>query len=224
MPRNRMPSVLLPLLVLTSVCCMALPWRKGAEEELALPASVPGTIPSTVPGDIGMRAELAQLQARNGLAIASYEHSLVDFQKRKAFRWQPVPSYLAGGGTVSADGTEIALQLLKRGQQFGIVQTDNRSLREFSDLASPGQMCWSHEMVYIAMAAGTGVFGQPASRLKVLHIESKSVRDVAPVDRVTSQCWSPDGKEIAFESGGNIIIGNMENPNLRSLGAGTAPT
>jgi hypothetical protein len=65
---------------------------------------------------------------------------------------------------------------------------------------------------------------EPKHRLELLDIGSKSVTDLAFVDRLTSQCWSPDGREIVFESGGNAMIQNVEEGKSRTLVVGKAPT
>jgi hypothetical protein len=186
--------------------------------------------PSVVPGDPGVRAELAEMQSRDGLTIADYgPHGLriVDFFKRKAFQGIPFPDYRAAGGTVSRDGTLVAFALHRPTQvppmALGIMKADNSDIREFLSVARPGQMCWSYDMAHVAM--GTVDVKTTTFRLTVLDIEANSARDLAPhIDRISSQCWSPNGKEIVYESGGNVIIQNVEEGKPRTLVVGKVPT
>lgn len=188
-----------------------------------------GVSPAITEGG-GVRAELADLQVRDGLTIADYDdHGLriVNFEKRKAFRGKPIPDNRAGGGTITRDGTLIAFQLLRLRQNpsvaLGIMKADNSDIREFLNVRSPGQMCWSYDMTHIAMATATQDMG--THRLGVLDIETASVQELAAhMQRLTSQCWSPDGKQIVFESDGNVMIQNVEEGQPHVLTVGNAPT
>lgn len=175
---NQIAKGCTPILVLIWLACAPLQGRRAIDENLASLRPISITVVSGVPRDAGVRAELAQMQARDGLTIAEYEHSLqiVDFEKRKAFRWEPFPSYLAGGGTMTRDGTQIAFQLSRSRQPsliLGIIKADNSNVREFSDVVSPGQMCWSNDMAHLAM--GTVDVTTTTFRLTVLDIETNSV-------------------------------------------------
>jgi hypothetical protein len=179
----------------------------------------------------GVRAELAEIQSRDGLTIADFgPHDglrIVDFEKRKPFQSKPFSDSRAGGGTVSRDGTLVAFALSRSAQgpsiALGIMKTDNSDLREFLNVAHPGEMCWSYDMAHIAM--GTVDVTTATFRLTVLDIEANSARDpAAHMGRLTTQCWSPDGKEIVFESGGNVIVQSVEGGQPRILGVGKAPT
>jgi hypothetical protein len=180
--------------------------------------------------DVGVRAELAEMQSRDGLTIADYgPHGLriVNFQKRKSFRGNPFPDYRAERGTVSRDGTLVAIALHRPSEvppsALGIMKADNSDLREFLNVARPGEICWSDDMTHLAM--GTVDVTTTTFRLTLLDIEANLVRDLAAhMERLTTQCWSPDGKEIAFESDGNVIVQGVEGGQPRSLGVGKAPT
>jgi dipeptidyl aminopeptidase/acylaminoacyl peptidase len=177
----------------------------------------------------GVRAELIRMQAQDGLTIAWYDpHGLeiVKFDKRTVLQGKNVRVQFAGGGTISRDGTQIAFQLRRPTKDpaltLGIMKADNTDLREFLNVVSPGQMCWSNDMAYVAML--TVIKNMPSFSLKVLDLESQSVRDIAPAERITSQCWSPDGKEIVFESGGNVMVQSVEVAKPRALAVGSGPT
>ena len=187
-------------------------------------------VSAVVSGDVGVRAELAAMQSRDGLTVADYgPHGLriVNFEKRESFRGKPFPDYRASQGTVSRDGTLVAFALLRPTQvpsiALGIMKADNSDLRELLNTANPGQMCWSYDMMRLAM--GTVDVTTATFRLTMLDTATNSVKELAPhVDRVSSQCWSPDGKEIVFESGGNVIIDDIAEAKPRTLAVGKVPT
>jgi hypothetical protein len=221
----------IPLAFMILLACLSSSGTPPIHERSDSAWSSPTVAVSPVaPEDGGVRAELADLQARDGLTIADYDdHGLriVNFEKRRAFRGKPIPDHRAGGGTITRDGTLIAFQLLRLGQNpsvaLGIMKADNSDIREFLNVRSPGQMCWSNDMTHIAMATATQDMG--THRLGVLDIEKASVQELAAhMQRLTSQCWSPDGKQIVFESDGNVMIQNVEGGQPHVLTGGNAPT
>jgi Tol biopolymer transport system component len=172
-----------------------------------------------------VRAELTRKQAQDGLTIVWYEAhgpEIVKFKKREVDRNNSLAKEFAGSGTISPDGTEIAFQLLKGNAVLGIMKADNSDLREFPNVVRPGQFCWSHDMSQIAMATA---INETSVSLKVLDLESKSVKVIAPIERITSQCWSPDDKKLVFESGGNVVIQDVRGEAMpQTLAAGAGPT
>lgn len=177
----------------------------------------------------GVLAELARMQANEGLAIAWYEHDgprIVKFDTRSVLRGRSLVGRIAGAGVFSRDGTQIALQLDRPTEEpplsLGIMNADNSDLREFLNVARPGLMCWSYDMKHVAVV--TVNKDGSTTNLKVLDLESRSVRNIASAERISSQCWSPDGKEIVFESGGNVMIQNVGAEKPRALFVGSGPT
>jgi hypothetical protein len=188
-------------------------------------------VSAVVPRDVGVRAELVQMQSRDGLTIANFGPQdglrIVDFEKRKSFRHKPFPDFRASQGTVSKDGTLVAFSLQRPTQvppsALAIMKSDNSDLREFPNVARPGEMCWSNDMAHLA--TGTVDATTATFRLTLLDIEANSARDIAAhMGRLTTQCWSPDGKEIVFESDGNVVVQSVEGGQPRILGVGKAPT
>lgn len=188
-------------------------------------------VSAVVPRDVGVRAELAQMQSRDGLTIANFGPQdglrIVDFEKRKSFRLKPFPDFRASQGTVSRDGTLVAFSLQRPTQvpasALAIMKSDNSDLREFPNVARPGEMCWSNDMAHLA--TGTVDATTATFRLTLLDIEANSARDIAAhMGRLTTQCWSLDGKEIVFESDGNVVVQSVEGGQPRILGVGKAPT
>jgi hypothetical protein len=140
-------------------------------------------VSAVVSEDVGVRVELAEMQSRVGLTIADYgPHGLriVNFEKRRSFRGKPFPDYRASQGTVSRDGTLVAFALLRSSQvppmALAIMKADNSDLREFLNVARPGEMCWSNDMAHLAM--GTVDVTTTTFRLTLLEIEANSARDL----------------------------------------------
>jgi Tol biopolymer transport system component len=177
-----------------------------------------------------VRSELIGLQVRDGLTIASYGPRglrIVDFEKRKALLGRPFPNHRAFGGTVSNDGGQVAFTLkslsISPPLTLGVMKIDNSDLREFPSVRNPAEMCWSYDMSRIAM--GIVNTRNTTLRVAVLNVATDSVQDLSSdIGRLTSQCWSPGGKEIVFESEGKVIVQNVEDGKQRMLAIGKVPT
>jgi WD40 repeat protein len=218
--------------VLLLFCLTSVPLLSGhvTSEPLSSTASPSNIASSNAARDDTVRAELVGLQARDGLTIASYGPRglrIVDFKKRKAILGKPFPNHRAQGGTVSHDGDQVAFTLKSLSTSppwtLGVMKTDNSDLREFPSVRNSWDMCWSYDMSRIAM--GTLNTTNSTLRLTVLNIATESVRELsADVGKLTTQCWSPDGKEIVFESGGKVVVQNVEDGERRTLGVGRVPT
>ena len=182
------------------------------------------------PEPIGaVRTELIRMQEQDGLTLAWYDPhgpEIVKFDSRTILRGKNLAGQNAGTGTFSRDGTQIALQLGRPTQDppliLGIMKPNNSDLREYVSVARLGPICWSNNMANIATLVVTK--DRQTFNLKVLDIDSKSVRDIGPAGRITSQCWSPDGKAIVFESNGNVMIQTDDALKPRTLAPGTGPT
>jgi len=172
-----------------------------------------------------VRAELVRMQAKAGLTIGWYDPhgpEIVNFTKRKVVGNNILKKEFAGVGTITPDGTEIAFQVIKYTAILGIMNADNSDVREFPSVVRPGQFCWSRDTSQIAMA--TAIDDKSVS-LKVLDLESKSVKVLSPVKRITSQCWSPDDKNVVFEFDGNVMIQDVRSEaKPQTLATGTGPT
>ncbi len=212
--------------VLLLFCLTSVPLLSGhvTSERLFSTSSPSNIASSNATRDDTVRAELVGLQVRDGLAIASYGPRglrIVDFKKRKAFVGKSLPNHRAQGGTISNDGSQVAFAL--EPLSLGVMKTDNSDLREFPGVRRPGEMCWSYDMSRIAI--NTVNISNYSLRLTVLNIATESVRDLASnTGRLTTQCWSPDGEEVVFESEGKVVVQNVENGERRTLGVGTSPT
>jgi len=87
-------------------------------------------------------------------------------------------------------------------------------------------MCWSRDRTKLA---STMINRSTNSvRLGVLDLGSKQTRAIAiNVDQrpyVTSQCWSPDDKELVYELDGDVRLYDVENDRADAIARGTDPT
>ena len=202
----------------------------GADHYFPSPTRTVTVKPSGAVTHGGVRSELVKLQVRDGLGIAEYDSKglrIVDFEKQKAILGKPFPDYRAQRGTVSSDASRIAFTLKSLTQSppwvLGIMKIDNSDLREIPSIRNPVEMCWSHDMARIAMGAVDTK--SKTLQLTVLNVATESVRELSSnMGRLTTQCWSPDGTEVVFESGGNVIIENADDGNQRVLAVGKGPT
>jgi hypothetical protein len=178
-----------------------------------------------------VRDELVKQQGETGLTIAWYENDgpeIVKFDKRAVLRGRGLPGQSVGDGTISRDGTQIALQLHYAAGQIstlGIIRADGSNLREFSNVERLSPRGWSYDMSRLAVL----VINAQQSRLSlnVLDLGSESVTDVAVLtqpDALTTQCWSPNGKEIVYATDGHVTIQNLGESKTTTLAVGTDPT
>jgi hypothetical protein len=220
-----------PVLLLFWLASLPFLSSQATREHLALTGSLPRSASSNSATDGDVRAELVGLQMKDGLTIASYGPAglrIVDFKKRKAFVGKPFPNHRAARGTLSNDGSQIAFGLnsgLRPTSRLilGVMKTDNSDLREFPSARNALRMCWSNDMSQIAM--GTVNTTNSTFRLEILTIATESVREAASVIGILStQCWSPDGKQIVFESEDQVTVEDVEDGKRKTIGIGKIPT
>jgi WD40 repeat protein len=215
-------------------CCCALMWQLGTSSPAAEGSHTyfsSGLALMTEGGleapEGSVRAELEQLQKRTGLAIGIFNYQgigLLIFQKRSFAFHKLLFDGNATVGAVSRDGTEIALtQPLTKRSSVVIVHPDGSDLREYEGIRANSLMCWSYGNSEL-------VVGTPGPKLQLLELKSKLVRELQVEDLsdeqiLTSQCWSPDGKQIVYESRDqNVLLYNFEKNSPTKLAKGTEPT
>lgn len=183
--------------------------------------------------DESVLTELVRLEKETGLAIAFYENELavVSFKKRASYGMGKLVPMESSGGTVSPDGVEVAVNSVNWGAGYrdhtmslDIVGTDGTALREHREVRG-GVACWSHDKSKLAM-----VFVEPPDiKLGILDLGTKKMQTLEPPatdrnSRFTSQCWSPDDKNVVFVADGKVQVYEIEKDQTRTLATGTEPT
>lgn len=161
---------------------------------------------------------------RDGCAFYENDLGVVSFKKRASYEICKVVPMGSSGGTVSPDGDEVAVNSLNGGAGFGVVATDGSGLREYREVRG-GVPCWSHAKSKLAVV----LVEPPDVKLGILDLATKKMQTLEPrtTDRnshFTSQCWSPDDKELLFEAVEKVQVYETEAKHLRVLATGTEPT
>ncbi len=145
-----------------------------------------------------VRSELIREQAETGLTFAWIHDGVkvVSFKKRSVI---PVQGFLDA------------------------FRPDGFSFRDYPQVAAM-DMCWSHDQ---SKLAATMLDDPPNASSEVLDLKSKQKRVVAArVDQtwhVTSQCWSPDDKQLVFEIEGSVRVYDLDSGKTSILAAGMDP-
>src|SRR5271156_6041276 len=172
-----------------------------------------------------VREELIRRQAQTGLSLASLGFGLnvVLFDKRTLVQI-PIPTGLAlVSGAFSREGTEIIVSRssLSASDSLELLRTDGSDLRELQfthtgDVPSHFEsLCWSYDKSRLAVGIHRGF---PELKLEILNLGSGVDQTVDPsVKELTSQCWSPDDKEIVYEAGDGVRIYEVRNDKSSTL-------
>lgn len=194
-----------------------------APEETSLPQE------SSYHSQTPLLAELTQLQKENGLTIAWYEDGLqlATFDHRSSFRTVQL-SLLEPkmAGAVSSDGTRVSGRFLDSTGRLtlGIIGFDGSDPKEYKGIA-PIDFCWSRDSSSIAL---TNSQGRHMANLEILNVDMKTTQIIqGNFDErwhFTSQCWSPDDKQLVLEADGTSQIYDIGSGKIRILVKGTNPT
>lgn len=217
-----------------SLCCVVIASAvRGVDRFLAASSPIPFNVFADGLPRVDVRAELVRIQAQEGLTLASFYRGVhfVNFADRSQTQTeQPFAggNAVEGEGVISRDGTEIAFDLYRSlGKTYlGIVHLDGSGLEEFPNIAAPSRICWSSDKSSLAISVPI-----PATQYKplymslvVLRIATKETQEIGTGGYVSSQCWSPDGKQIVYEADGNIRVNDINNKESRVLAKGKYPT
>jgi len=173
-----------------------------------------------------LRDELKHVTAETGVSVAMFEHGKLHTAPMGGPKndWNEVEIPGAMGhswsyeGMLSPDGTLAAFPYWKvhpcpswkncdteASQHYflAIAHTDGSAVRTYPGIVLPSEMCWTRDNSKLAMVAHLENDSQP--QLLVLDLDSGTADHVADGKKVavTPQCWSPDGKQLAYFAGEN---------------------
>ena len=156
-----------------------------------------------------IRTELVRLQKQTGLTLLTFYQDLnvLSFDGRSVSHQHVLSEGGPLWGAVSHDGTKVALQLSHFGEHhapsLGVVSIDGRDLRDYLEIAAPSSMCWSYrgsELVISTQGASLD------SVLQTVDLPSGANQTIDVRAYVSSQCFSPDDKQIVYEADDNVRI------------------
>lgn len=178
-----------------------------------------------------VRAELVRLQKETRLTLASFSRAIeqVNFEDRSLSHGKELfPVGSAGEGALSRDGTQIAFDLMRsQGKDsLGIVREDGSSLQEYTEITAAYRLCWSYDKTKLAMSVQNLKRGTtaPNDYLQILSLGSRMIQEMDVRAYVTSQCWSPDDKQIVYVADGTVRVYTLEQKQWRVLAKGKDPT
>jgi len=179
-----------------------------------------------------LRAELIRLQKETGLSLVSFGGGggrgyldVVMFASRRLTEKELLKENV-GEAAMSLDGSAIAFGLHREtGSRLGIVRQDGSDLKEFPDLGDPYDPCWSLDKSALALTVKNLKRGKDATQsLQILNLGNGSTEEVDAKGYATSQCWSPDGKQIVYHADGTLRVYDMQEKKSRTLTNGWHPT
>ncbi len=185
-----------------------------------------------------VRAELARLQKQTGLSLVLIDDSIGVLILSRHPRTKDIKLPGGGeGGEISRDGTEFAFIPSRGiGSHLAISRIDGTDLREYSNIeTAAGGMCWSYDKSRLALRARS--FGKTHDleselaahehqrpSLIIVDTRSGETKEVDGQGSVDSQCWSPDDKQLVYESAGEVRLYDVGENRSRGLAQGKHPT
>jgi hypothetical protein len=190
------------------------------------------------PGE-SVRAELTRLQEQTGLSLVRVTDAVrvVLFSHPAMIKTNGLPVKAkalpdgTGPGEMSPDGAEIAFAVrpgLRGPAHLGISRTDGSEFREYPNLQYQNlwdDLCWSYDKSKLAMTVrNTGSVPDRNPTLQIVDLSSGNTQEIDNRGSVTSQCWSPDGKQLVYEAGDSVQLYDLEANQLHVLAQGKHPT
>lgn len=177
-----------------------------------------------VPGTESVRKELKRLQQQTGLSLVTLENlktQVVDFEHRGLA--DAGDAY--GMGAISHDGTKVAFGYFSGTlpTYLGISRLDLIDFQPFPNFRTPNDLCWSNDGNMLAMFLNNFKTAQFFG-LEVWLLKSNTTLRIADSGSLTSQCWSPNDKQIVYEDDGIIYVYDVEKNVSRALEEGRLPT
>ncbi len=173
-----------------------------------------------------LTSELARLQDAGQVLVTVNRGVATSDFSRRSFESRPlvVERGVPQQGLVSRDGKDAAFELSVDNPYrrfLAIAHIDGTALQTFESIRSPSYLCWSDDKSKVAMAASND---KRERRLLLLNVMTKTMETFAAEKAyLTSQCWSPDGKQIVYGVGDRLWIYDLQEQKSRELGKGADP-
>lgn len=185
-----------------------------------------------------VRAELARMQRQTGLSLVLIDDTIGVLILSRHPRTKDIKLPDGGeGGEISRDGTEFAFSISRGiGSHLAISRIDGTQLLEYPNIeTAAGGMCWSYDKSRLALRAGS--FGKTRDleselaahehqrpSLIIVDTRSGETEVVDGQGSVDSQCWSPDDKQLVYESAGEARLYDVGEHRSRVIAEGKHPT
>jgi WD40-like Beta Propeller Repeat len=174
-------------------------------------------------GAESIREDLIRLQKKTGLALLTMESGQtlgVDFERRGLINIGDA----RGTGAISHDGAEVAFSYFSGvlPTHLGISNFDGSDFRQYPNLESPNDICWSHTGTKLAMLS-TGS-ADKLYGLQLWQLQSGITGRISDHGSLSSECWSQNDKQIVYEVDGAINLYDIEKNVSQQLGRGKFPT
>ena len=127
-------------------------------------------------------------------------------------------------GAISRDGQSIAFEISfyhPARWTLGVAHSDGTGLQEYPNIASPSSICWSNDKSTLALSAA--VPQQSNGALLIVRLDSRASQQIDIGGSLTSQCWSPDDKQIVYSVGKSIRIYDLGGRKWKELAEGECP-
>jgi hypothetical protein len=175
-----------------------------------------------------VRQQIERERRDSGLTLATFENKIktINFGKQlpevKEIKVSDDGRPLQGA--ISRDGSLIAFELSSNRPShwtLGVARSDGSGLKEYADVASPSSICWSNDKSKLALNAADPT--QPNGAHLIVHLDSQATQQFDSGGVLTSQCWSPDDKQIVYGIRKSIRIYDLAERKSRELTNGENP-
>jgi hypothetical protein len=191
-----------------------------------------------LPGE-SVSAELARLQEQTGLSLVRVADAVqvVLFSRSLMIKADGLPAKAkllpdgTGPGEMSPDGDEIAFAVrpgLRGPAHLGISRTDGSEFREYLNLQYQNlgdDLCWSYDKSKLAMTVrNTESVPNRNPTLQIVDLSSGNTQEIDSQGSVSSQCWSPDGKQLVYEAREHVQMYDVQANRSNLIAQGRHPT
>jgi len=180
-----------------------------------------------------VRSELANLEREQGLSMAALTSDGLQFLVFESDKIEVADTPPLAGAwplLISPDGSQLALS----SGHLKVMRRDGSGAREYSNIEREkgfGDICWSHDGSKLALGAANLALKPASYALLVVSLATADASNVDAKGVVTSQCWSPDDKQIVYsirshggQEPGTIWVYDTVDRSSRSLTLGDSPT